>query len=74
MYIHHDQVRFVSGRQDWLHSKINYYNLSCANSFLILCDPVHCSPPGSSVPTISQARILEWVAISFSRGSSWPRD
>ena len=35
---------------------------------------VDCSPPGSSVPGISQARILEWVAISFSRGSSWPRN
>ena len=34
------------------------------------CDPVDCSPPGSSVHGISQARILEWVAISFSRGSS----
>ena len=33
-----------------------------------------CSPPGSSVHGISQARILEWVAISFSRGSSRPRD
>ena len=33
-----------------------------------------CSPPGSSVHGISQARILEWVAISSSRGSSWPRD
>ena len=33
-----------------------------------------CSPPGSSVHGIFQARILEWVAISFSRGSSWPRD
>ena len=34
------------------------------------CDPVDCSPPGSSVLGISQARILGWVAISFSRGSS----
>ena len=33
-----------------------------------------CSPPGASVREILQARILEWVAISFSRGSSWPRD
>ena len=33
-----------------------------------------CNPPGSSVHEISQARILEWVAISFSRGSSQPRD
>ena len=39
-----------------------------------LCDPVDCSPPGSSVHGILQARILEWVAISFSRGSSRPRD
>ena len=39
-----------------------------------LCYPVNCSPPGSSVHWIFQARILEWVAISFSRGSSQPRD
>ena len=39
-----------------------------------LCDPVDCSPPVSSVHGILQARILEWVAISFSRGSSRPRD
>ena len=38
-----------------------------------LCDPVDCSPPGSSVHGILQARVLEWVTISFSRGSSWPR-
>ena len=35
-----------------------------------LCNPMDCSLPGSSVPEISQARILEWVAISYSRGSS----
>ena len=35
-----------------------------------LCDPMDCRLPGSSVHGISQARILEWVAISFSRGSS----
>ena len=45
-----------------------------AQSCPTLCDPVDCSPPGSSVHGILQARILEWVAISFSRGSSWPRD
>ena len=39
-----------------------------------LCDPMDCSPPGSSVHEISQARILEWAAIPFSRGSSRPRD
>ena len=38
------------------------------------CDPMDCSPPGFSVHGIFQARILEWVAISFSRGSSWPWD
>ena len=43
-------------------------------SYPILCNPRDCSPPGSSVHGISQARILEWVAISFFRGSSWPRD
>ena len=41
---------------------------------LTLCDPMDCSPPDSSVLGIFQARILEWVAISFSRGSSWPRN
>ena len=39
-----------------------------------LCDPMDCRPLGSSIHGISQARILEWVAISFSRGASWPRD
>ena len=39
-----------------------------------LFDPMDCSPPGSSVHGIFQARILEWVAISFSRGFSSPRD
>ena len=39
-----------------------------------LCDSMDCSPPGSSVHGIPQAGILEWVAISFSRGSSQPRD
>ena len=39
-----------------------------------LCDPMDCIPPGSSVRGMSQARILEWVAISFSRGSYWPRN
>ena len=36
-------------------------------------DPMECSPPGSSVHGIFQARILEWIAISSSRGSSWSR-
>ena len=41
---------------------------------LSLCERMDCCPPGSSVHGISQARILEWVAISSSRGSSRPRD
>ena len=43
-------------------------------SCLTLCDPIDGSPPGSPIPGILQARILERVAISFSRGSSRPRD
>ena len=39
-----------------------------------LCDPMGSSPPGSSVHRILQARILKWVVIPFSRGSSQPRD
>ena len=38
-----------------------------------LCNPMDCSLPGSSVHGIFQARVLEWGAIAFSRGSSWPR-
>ena len=41
-----------------------------AQSCLTLCDPMDCSPPGSSVLGILQAGILEWVAIPFSKGSS----
>ena len=46
----------------------------CAQSCLTLWDPLDCSPPGSSVHGICQARILEWAAISSSKGSSQPRD
>ena len=41
---------------------------------LTLCNPMDCSLPGSSVYGIFQARVLEWVAMSFSRGSSRPKD
>ena len=43
-------------------------------SHIWLCNPMDCSPSDSSVHGILQARILEWVAIPFSRGSSWSRD
>ena len=45
-----------------------------AQSCLTLCDPMDCSQPGSFVQGIFQAKVLEWIAISFSRGSSQPRD
>ena len=47
---------------------------SAAQSCLTLCDPVDCSPPGSSVQGVLPARILEWVAMTSSRGPSQPRD
>ena len=52
-----------------------YYCCGClvTKLCLSLCGPVDCSLQGSSVHGILQARILEWVAVSFSRGSSWPR-
>ena len=53
-----------------------YVHAACtvAQPCLTLCDPIDCNLPGSSLHGILQARILEWVAISSSRGSSWPRD
>ena len=45
-----------------------------AQECLTLCNPMDCSPPGFSVHGILQARILEWLAIPFSRESSQPRD
>ena len=52
-----------------------YYVLcQCAQSCPTLFEPRDCSPSVSGVHGIFQARILEWVAISSSRGSSWPRD
>ena len=46
-------------------------SLSC---IWLFCDPMTCSPPGSSVHGVLQATIVEWIAISFPRGSSRPRD
>ena len=47
---------------------------SAAKHVQLFCGPMDCSLPGSSGRGISQARVLKWVAVSFSRGSSWPRD
>ena len=59
------------------HTLCNYCCCCCslgAKSCPPLCDPMDCSPPGSSVHGVSQARMLEQVAISFSKGPSQPRD
>ena len=53
---------------------LNVSEWMCAQSCLTLCDPMACSPPGSSVHGICHTRILEQVAISYSRESSQPRD
>ena len=63
-------------------SSINIYTLShirqikalVTQSYLTLCDPMDCSPPGSSVLGILQARILEWVTMPSFKGSSQTRD
>ena len=51
-----------------------YYCCFVAKLCPALLPRLNCSPPGSSVHGIIQAKILQWVAISFSRGPSWPRD
>ena len=56
----------MQGHQEMLETPYQDVSQSC----LSLCDPMDCSPPSSSVHGILQARVLEWVAISFSRGSS----
>ena len=61
---------FTSIRLSWE----TEYTWDCAaclitQSYLTVCSPMDCSPPGSSVPGIFQVRILEWVAVSYSRGS-----
>ena len=58
---------------DRAHEEASESESEVAQSCPTLCDPMDCNPPGSSVHGISQARILEWVASSFSRGSSQPR-
>ena len=50
------------------------YKKLVSQSCLTLCSPMDCSPPGSSVHGIFQARILDWIAVPFSRGSSQSRD
>ena len=58
-----DILTFTPGRVD-----------ACLLNRPTLCNPMDCRPPGSSIHGISQARILAWVGISFSRGFSGPGD
>ena len=64
--------QMCSNGKDYLHLQTLFFVR--AQAYLTLCNPMCCSPPGSSVHRIYQARILEWVAISSSRGSSFLRD
>ena len=57
-----------------VHLNLGKMKVLVPQSCLTICDPMDCSPPGSSLCGILQVRILEWVAIPFSRGSSQPRD
>ena len=57
-----------------LFNSIGFCCCLATESCLTLWDPMDCSPPGSSIHGLLQATVLEWVAISSSRGSSWPTD
>ena len=58
----------------WVCSLTNDGGLRAKSSLALGLEPMDCSPPGSSVHGILQARIQEWVAVSFPGGSSWPKD
>ena len=58
----------------WKYPELKIHLCSVAQGCQTLFDPTDCSPPGSSVHAIFQTRVLEQVAISYSRGSSQPRD
>ena len=66
----------TNGLSYWLGKILHLCACVCVPAQLCstLCNPMDCSPPGFSVREILQARILEWLAVPFSRGSSWPRD
>ena len=65
-FLSHDSIEILVQR--------TLYCGVCAQLCLTICDPMDCSPPGFSDYGILQARTLEWIAISYSMGSSWPRD
>ena len=74
MYVHKYLNYFAVHLKLTKHCKSTMCCAKLPQSRPTLCNPLNCSPPVSSVHGILQARILEWVAIPFSRGSSQPRD
>ena len=66
------RIRFGSIQILW--NECCDFLVCCAQSYPTLCGPMGCSPPGSFVHGFSQAEILEQVAISYFRGSSWAKD
>ena len=72
----HERAR--TGARGWWSHRILHPSSRCLcksfQSCPTLCNPMDCSPPGSSVHEILQVRILEWVAVASCRGSSQPRD
>ena len=56
------------------YTRLQYVVVIQSPSHVQLCNSMDCSPPGSSVHRVPQASILEWVDVSSSRGSTWPRD
>ena len=61
-------MQYISDGTDLELEAVKSLSMKVAQSCLTLCDPVDYSPPGSSVHGIFEARIMEWIAISFSRG------
>ena len=74
IYVYLRLIHFAPQQKLTQHCKATMPACSVAQSCLTLCNPTECSPPGSSVHGILQERILHWVAISLSRGSSLPRN
>ena len=74
--LHFMKIKFYEENKTeiWVQVEVSFVVFLVTQSCPTLCDPVDCSPQGSSVHRIFQARILEWVAISCSKGSSQSRD
>ena len=64
--VSYDQSTAVRDDEELLYLCVCLVTKPC----LILCDPMHCSPPGSSVHGILQGSILDWIAMPFPRGSA----